>query len=138
MPDPDIPARKKSKRKRWAALPEPEEVAEEIFKELQRSRSSIDKKLAKYNDAVLQIQVRERQRFIENCAAHIRDLHDSVKPIVVVQLLSNEDFAVEMNFSELHTSSQRSLLTWSCTDDSLSEPTWKTGESSECDDNRTN
>lgn len=129
MADPHISARTKSKRKRESAPLEPGEVTEDILDELKRSRKGIDKKLAKYNDAFMQIQVRERQQFIEKCATRIRNLDDSVRPIVVVQLLSSEDFAVEMNFSELHTSSSKSqsLLTWSCTDDTLSESSWKTG-----------
>lgn len=137
MADADISARAKSKRKRESALLEPEDVTADILDELQRSRKGIDKKLAKYNDAIMQIQVRERQQFIEKCATRIRNLHDSVRPIVVVQLLSSEDFAVEMNFSELHTSSSKSqsLLTWSCTDGTLSESSWKTGEPSEYGDN---
>lgn len=137
MADPHISARTKSKRKRESAPLQPEEVTADILEELKRSRKGIDKKLAKYNDAFMQIQVRERQQFIEKCATRIRNLDDSVRPIVVVQLLSSEDFAVEMNFSELHTSSSKSqsLLTWSCTDDTLSESSWKTGESSECGDN---
>lgn len=136
MADPDTSAGKKSVRKRRTALLEPEEVTADILDELQRSRNGIDKKLAKYNDAFMQIQVRARQQFIEKCATRIRNLDDSVRPIVVVQLLSSEDFVVEMNFSELHTSSSKSLLTWSCTDGTLSESSWKAGESSECGDNK--
>lgn len=134
MADPETPARARSKRKRWTALPEPEDVTAEILNELQKSRLGIDKKLAKHNHSFMQTQVRERQRFIDYCGKRIRNLHDSVRPIVVVQLLSSEDFAVEMNFSELHTSSSKSLLTWSCTDDSLADSSWRTGKSSECDD----
>ncbi|KAG6354684.1 hypothetical protein INS49_004702 [Diaporthe citri] len=125
MADPEFPARKKSKRKRWTVLLDPEEVVVEIMNELQSSRDGIDKKLAKYNDSFMKTQNEKRQQFIEYCTTRVHDLPSSVRSTVATQLLSSEDFAVEMNFSEVHTSSTNSLLTWSCSDASMSDTSWR-------------
>lgn len=130
MAGPEIPARKKSQRKRWTILPDPEEVTTEIINELQSSRYGIDKKLAEYNDSFMQTQNEKRQQFIEYCRTRIHDLPNGIRSDVAKQLLSSEDFAVEMNFSEVHTSSKNSLLTWSCSDASMSDPSWRICESS--------
>lgn len=127
MADAETPTRQKSKRKRWTAVPDPEELAAEILDELQDSREGIDRKLANHNESFMQVQKKTRQQFIAKCEARIRALPDSVRSAVVATLLSSEDFAVEMNFSEIHTSSAstKSSLTWSCTDASLSDPSWR-------------
>ncbi|POS79987.1 hypothetical protein DHEL01_v201629 [Diaporthe helianthi] len=125
MADPEVPARTKPKRKRCDTPLDPEEVAEGIMDELEKSRDSIDKKLAKYSDSILQAQSNKRQRFIDYCKSKIRGLPDGVRSSVATTLLSSEDFAVKMNFSELHTSSSTSSLTWSCGGTSLSDPSWK-------------
>lgn len=129
MADPKIPARTKSKRQRWTALPDPEEITADIMNELQISRRGIDKRLAKHNKLFMQTQIEKRQQFIEYCRTRIHDLPNGVRSDVARQLLSSEDFAVEMNFSEVHTSSANSLLTWSCSDASMSDPSWRTCES---------
>lgn len=130
MTDPEIPARKKSKRKRWTVLPDPEEVMTEIMNELQSSRDDIDKRLSKYNDSFMQTQNEKRHQFIEYCSTRIRDLPKDIRSNVATQLLSSEDFAVEMNFSEVHTSSADSSLIWSCSDASMSDTSWRICESS--------
>lgn len=135
MADPETSSRKKSKRKRWAALSDPEEVTEEIMNELQSSRDGIDKKLAKFNHSFMETQSRKRRLFIESCNTRLSGLPDNVRPIVAERLLSSEDFNVEMNYSEVHTSSSNSLLTWSCTDESLSDPSWRACESWRCSRN---
>lgn len=131
MADPEIPARmKSSKRKRWPVLPDSEEVTAEIMNELQNSRDGIDKKLAKLNDSFMQTQSKKRREFIEYCSRRIHDLPKGVRSDVATRLLSSEDFATEMNFSEVHTSSANSSLTWSCSDASMSDPSWRIRESS--------
>jgi hypothetical protein len=128
MADPEIQALTKSKRSRRT---DPEEVTERIVEKLRNSREGIDKKLAKYNDTFMQTQSKKRQQFIDYCGSQIRNLPNGMRSLVATRLLASEDFAVEMNFSELHTSSAKSLLTWSCADASLSDPSWRTRESSE-------
>lgn len=96
---------------------------------LQKSRQNMDNMLAEHNGSFMQVQKETRQQFITDCEARIRDLPDSVRSTVVAMLLSSEDFAVDMNFSELHTSKGKSSLAWSCTDASLSDPSWKIRES---------
>lgn len=138
MADPELPARKTSKRKRQTTLPDPEEVIERIMNELQRSRDGMDKELSKYNNSFLQTLSKKRQQFIDYCGYRLRDLPSGMRSMVATRLLSSEEFDVEMNFSELHTSTKKSCLTWSCTDASLSDPSWRTSESSKCGDNADN
>lgn len=128
MADPELPARAKLKRKRRNTL-DPEELTARFLNELQSSRNGIDKELAKYNNSFLKTQSQKRQQFIDYCGSRLRELPSGMRSMVATRLLSSEDFAVEMNFSELHTSSAKSCLTWSCTDASLSDPSWKTRES---------
>lgn len=130
MADPEIQARKRSKRKRWTVLADPEEVMIEIMNELQSSRDNIDKELSKYNDSFMQTQNEKRHQFIEYCMVRVHDLPKGVRSNVATQLLSSEDFAVEMNFSEVHTSSADSSLIWSCLDASMSDTSWRICESS--------
>lgn len=126
MADPEIPARTKPKRKRCTTDFDPEEVTERIMDELKKSRIGIDKKLSQYNDAFKQTQSKKRQQFIDYCESQIRVLPSDRRSLVATRLLSSEEFAVEMNFSELHTSKGKSFLTWSCSDASLSDPSWRT------------
>lgn len=129
MTDPEIPTRQRSRRIRWTTILDPEELAVEIMNKLQKSRKAIDKMLAEHNVSFMQVQKETRQQFITDCEARIRALPDSVRSTVVAMLLSSEVFAVEMNFSELHISSEKSSLSRSCTDASLSDPSWKIRES---------
>lgn len=94
--------------------------------QLQSSRLDIDKTFGKFNDTFKQTQIRKRQKFVQYCETQIGGLPDSVRPTVAAQLLSSEEFAVEMDFSELHTSSGKTSLTWSCADSSLSDASWRT------------
>ncbi|KAJ0124495.1 hypothetical protein J7T55_005833 [Diaporthe amygdali] len=127
MAEPIDLARKKSKRKRGASFPEPEEVTAEIMEKLQSSRQGLDKTISKYNDYIMRNQHKKRQLFIESCAKRIRILPDGVRSVVAAELLSDEDFAAEMDFSELHTSNGKSgVLHWSCADASLSDTSWRT------------
>ena len=135
MADPETPSRTKSKRKRWTALSDPEEIRAEIMNELQSSRDGIDKKLAKFNHSFMETQSKKRRLFIESYSTRLSSLPDDVRHIVAARLLSNEDFNVEMDYSEVHTSNANSLLTWSCTDASLSDPSWRACESLKCGHN---
>lgn len=130
MAEPNDLARKKPKRKRGASFPEPEEVTAEIMDKLQSSRQGLDKMISKYNDYIMRNQHKKRQLFIESCAKRIGILPDGVRSVVAAELLSDEDFAAEMDFSELHTSNGKSgVLHWSCADASLSDTSWRTSGS---------
>lgn len=133
--DPELPARKKPKRKRRTTLPDPEEITESIIHELIVSRAGIDNELAKYNKSFMQTQSEKRQQFIDYCGSRLRDLPSGMRSLVATRLLSSEDFAVEMDFSEVRTANVKSDLTWSCTNASLSDSSWRTCESSKRGDN---
>jgi hypothetical protein len=96
---------------------------------LSKSRAGIDKSLARFNSSIMQLQSKKRKDFIVDCASQIRDLQSDMRSLVATRLLSSQEFATEMNFSELHSSKGQSYLAWSCTDDSLSESSWRTWES---------
>lgn len=125
MADLEIPAPKLKRKRGTPTSVDSEEMAEMIMDELEKLREGIDKKLTKYTDSILQDQIKKRQQFIDYCESEIGGLPKRLRSSLVTRLLSSEDFAVKMNFSELHTSSAKSHLTWSCGDASLSDPSWR-------------
>lgn len=128
MADPESPAPKPKRKRCTTTSVDTGEMTEMIMDELEKARERIDRRLTKYNDSILQAQSAKRQRFIDYCESEIGGLPGGLRSSLATSLLSSEDFAVKMNFSELHTSSAKSHLTWSCGDASLSDPSWRKGE----------
>ncbi|KAL1860371.1 hypothetical protein Daus18300_009284 [Diaporthe australafricana] len=118
---------RRAKRKRSTALLEPEEVTANIMHKLESCRAGLDKKLAEYNELVMQTQTERRQSFIKSFEERIENLPEDVRSSVAAQLLADEEFAAGMNFSEVGTSDNKSgALSWSAEGTSLSETSWRT------------
>lgn len=100
---------------------------------LQNAHAECNNVLSLTNSQIKEVCSRERSWALAACHRELSSLSVVDKASFAAHLLSSQDFDNEIDFSQLKTCSSRAgILTWTCSDNTLSNRSWRPGESLSC------